>query len=157
MTSLSKEKLLKQIQKLLPEGYQFVILLIKQIDKNVEISSFSSITPENAFRLAVDFAKYLKIRLHRKIKMSATIEDLLGVSAEKIASMSDDELREYLKDIIKLELQAIPSPLSSSSSLNSKDKEEEKDSCPIKSAKKKKKKLSGNELLEKLAKDIEEL
>ena len=38
MTSLSKEKLLKQIQKLLPEGYQFVILLIKQIDKNVEIS-----------------------------------------------------------------------------------------------------------------------
>ena len=41
--------------------------------------------------------------------------------------------------------------------LGKKDKEEEKDSCPIKSAKKKKKKLSGNELLEKLAKDIEEL
>ena len=86
--------------------------------------------------------------------MSVTIEDLLGASAEKIASMSDDELREYLKDIIKLEPQVTPSPLSSSSS-NNKDKEEEKDSCPIKSAKKKKKKLSGNELLEKLAKDIE--
>ena len=59
--TLSKEKLLKQIQEILPEGYQFVILLTRQMNKkDTEITSLSSLTRESTFKLAVDFANHLK-------------------------------------------------------------------------------------------------
>ena len=98
----------------------------------------------------------------------ATIEELFGLKNSDIESMSDEDLKVYMADIIKLEPKPLPNPLGTSTKSTENvemDGEETLDDNPIKALMRKKKKpnplkgvkLTEKDLLEKLGREIDEI
>lgn len=83
----------------------------------------------------------------------ATIEQLLGATAEEIASMNDLQLEDYLRDITLLE-----PPVKNSQIVGLEEEEKEvEDDNPIGRNKKKGKKKNKEDELLKLARELKEL
>jgi hypothetical protein len=91
----------------------------------------------------------------------AKIDEILGQPASVLAAMSDEQLKEYLKDVISLEPLARPAIMGVEVKVGKKRKAKSMedidtdDDCPIKKPKSKKPK--GLDLILQMKKELEEL